>query len=488
MNKFIKINPKDDVIIALMDLKKGDTVGTTKLKMDVPQAHKIALHTMKKGHKVLKYGSVIGTLTADVEAGEWIHTHNLKTTLDQKTEYNFDKREILKAKISERTFMGYKRDDSRVGIRNDIYIVPLVGCVNGISSLIKSRFIKKHPDFEGRVKVLNHPYGCSQLGGDKDNTRDTLIGLAKNPNAGGVLVVSLGCEENRLDVFMEHYGKYDPTRLYSFICQESEDEIADGLIYMEKLYSVMLNDKREMCSLSDITLGLKCGGSDGFSGITANPLVGTISNTIGAAGGKVLLTEVPEMFGAEQQLMNRAKNDEVYSKVVKLINDFKNYYAENNQPCYENPSPGNKKGGISTLEEKSLGCVLKAGQLEVKDVLNPGEQIIKNGLSLVNGPGNDIVASTNIASCGANILLFTTGRGTPFSSIIPTLKIATNHRLAKMKHTWIDYDAENVFSLGWEEAHDELLDIIVDICSGKRTAADKLEEGEIAIFKSGVTL
>ena len=488
MSKYLVINPNDDVAIALRELKKGEVLDGIRLLQNIPQAHKFALHDMEKGHAVIKYGHVIGTLTHNVKKGEWIHTHNLRTTLDEEREYSFEKANKESLKASERTFQGFKRLDGRVGIRNDIYIIPLVGCINNICMMIKRKFVKEHPDFNDRVKVLTHPYGCSQLGDDKSNTRDTLIGLAKNPNAGGVLIVSLGCEENRLDTFIKHFGNYDQSRFYSFICQESKDEIAQGIELMNKLFDVVSKDKRTTCHLSDLVLGLKCGGSDGFSGITANPLVGTISDTIGASKGKVLLSEVPEMFGAEQQLMNRAKDKIVFKKVVNLIDNFKAYYVKNNQPCYENPSPGNKAGGISTLEEKSLGCVLKAGRLEVRDVLNPGEISESDGLSLVNGPGNDIVASTNIASCGANLLLFTTGRGTPFSSVIPTVKIATNHILATAKKRWIDYDAERVFDLGWEKAHEELLDYIIDVCSGQLTAAEKLGDGEIGIFKSGVTL
>ncbi len=482
------IDKRDDVIIALRDLHKGEVVDGITLKEDIKQAHKIARFDMPKGHVLIKYGCPIGYLTKDVVKGEWIHSHNLHTTLGEELSYTYKKNVPVNEKACPKTFMGYLRKDGKAGIRDDIYIIPTVGCVNSIIENIKNKFIKIHPEMEGSVKTLAHPYGCSQLGDDLLVTRKILAGLAANPNAGGVLIVGLGCENNRLSEFLKFLPPHDDNRLISFNCQEHSDEISYGLEQMEKLYSVIKNDKRVPLGLDKLTLAVKCGGSDGFSGLTANPLLGLVAETIGASGGKVGLSEVPEMFGAEQLLMNRARDEKVYKKIVDLINGFKEYYARNHQVCYENPSPGNKDGGITTLEEKSLGCVQKAGHMEVEDVLDYGDRFSSNGLSLVNGPGNDIVASTDLAAAGATLLIFTTGRGTPFGSIIPTIKVATNHNLAHNKADWIDFDAQDVFSEGFEPIKDKLLDLVIDVASGKKTKAEESGNIQIAIFKQGVTL
>jgi altronate hydrolase len=482
------IDEHDDVLIALRDLKKGETVGGLTLLDDIPQAHKIARFDLPQGHVLIKYGCPIGILKKDVRKGEWIHSHNLKTGLDQTPVYHYEKNVPANEKASAQTFMGFVRADGRVGIRDDIYLLPTVGCVNMILASLKEKFLLRHPEASGAVKILSHPYGCSQLGDDLSVTRKILLGLAHNPNAGAILVVGLGCENNRLGEFMSSFGPSGKARVRAFNCQEHSDEIAFGLEQMEELYQQIRQDRRVKCPLSKLVLGLKCGGSDGFSGLTANPLLGRVSETLGASGGQVGLSEVPEMFGAEQLLMNRAKDEKTYRKVVSLITDFKDYYARNGQVCYENPSPGNKDGGITTLEEKSLGCIQKAGHMEVEDVLGFGEPFKETGLSLVNGPGNDIVASTDLAASGATILVFTTGRGTPFGSIIPTLKVATNHRLAQNKPDWIDFDAQAVFEEGFEPVKERLLALILQTASGQPTKAEANGSDQIAIFKQGVTL
>jgi len=488
MNEAIKINERDDVLIALRPFKKGEVVEGITLLSDIPQGHKIALRDLPEGHKLLKYGNVIGILSAPVKKGEWIHSHNLKTSLEERPTYHYSKGFVAPAVTSSLTWKGFLRSDGRAGVRNDIYIVPTVGCINGAVENIKIAFIAQHPEMAHRVMALSHPYGCSQLGDDLSNTRRLLAGLASNPNAGGVLVIGLGCENNRLAQFLPLLGRLDPKRLRSYNAQEVSDDVVYGLTQLEELYSIMKKDVRLNLPLSKLSIGLKCGGSDGLSGLTANPLVGLVSDLIGGAGGQVALTEVPEMFGAEQALMDRARDEKTYRKVISLINDFKDYYAANHQPCYENPSPGNKDGGITTLEEKSSGCVLKGGHLEVEDVLKVGEPLTRGGLSLIDGPGNDIVASTNVAAAGASILIFTTGRGTPFGSIIPTIKVATNHTLASSKPSWIDYDGEKAFDIGFPAARDELLALIIRVASGEECQAEKHGIASIALFKSGVTL
>lgn len=490
MNDFIKINPKDDVIVALKDFKKGDVVSGITLLDDVKMGHKIALHDMEKGHHLIKYGNVIGVLNEDVKKGTWIHSHNLHTSLAEgEPTYHYDRHLPELPKASTKTWKGFLREDGKAGTRNDFYFIPTVGCINNILEDIKDTFLLAHPEMKGRVKVLSHPYGCSQLGDDLKNTAKLLAGLAHNPNAGGVLLVGLGCENNRMQDFLSVLGKVDEKRVKYFLCQEHEDEIGYGLSLAEEIYSVMKDDKRVELPLSKITLGLKCGGSDGFSGLTANPLVGLVSDVIGASGGKVALTEVPEMFGAEQMLMNRAKDEKTFEKVVALIENFKGYYAANHQPCYENPSPGNKDGGITTLEEKSNGCVLKGGDLEIDDVLGVGEEIKADNLTLVNGPGNDLVASTNLAASGCNIMFFTTGRGTPFGCVIPTIKVGTQHKVSSFKNDWIDFDGGKMLDEDIYAVRDQLIDLLIKVASGEEKAkAERSDRGLIALFKTGVTL
>lgn len=489
MNDFIKIKDNDDVIVVLKDFPKGAIVDGITLLNDVKMGHKIALHDMKKGHKLIKYGNVIGILSADVKKGEWIHSHNLKTSLSSLApSYHYDKNIPASVEPSSRTFRGFLRADGSAGTRNDLFIIPTVGCINSIVDKMKNTFLAKYPEMKGRVKTLTHPYGCSQLGDDLKTTQKLLADFTHSPNAGGVLVVGLGCENNRLNDFMKAVGTYDPLRLKFFNAQDYDDEVSYGVKQMESLYEVMKEDRRIDLPLSKISLGLKCGGSDGLSGLTANPLAGLVSDVIGASNGKVALTEVPEMFGAEQSLMNRSENKETYQKIINLIENFKAYYARNNQPCYENPSPGNKDGGITTLEEKSNGCVLKGGSLMIRDVLDVGERLKTNKLSLVNGPGNDLVAATNLAASGINVLIFTTGRGTPFGSLVPTIKVATNHEIARRKKNWIDFDGGRMLDEDPLKVRDDLLDLVIQVASGEMVKAEEDDTGLIALFKTGVTL
>lgn len=490
MNDFIKINPKDDVLVVLKDFKKGDVVNGITILDDVKMGHKVALSDMKKGHHLIKYGNIIGVLSEDVKKGNWIHSHNLKTSLSEgEPVYTYKKHLSSLPEPCQKTWNGYLREDGQAGTRNDLFLLPTVGCINNVLEDIKEEFLLRHPKMKGSIKVLSHPYGCSQLGDDLKNTAKLLSSLVHSPNAGGVLIVGLGCENNKMADFLSLLGKVNEGRVKYFLCQEHEDEISYGLSLLEEIYSVMKEDKRIPLPLSKITLGLKCGGSDGFSGLTANPLVGLVSDVIGASGGKVALTEVPEMFGAEQMLMNRAKDEETFQKIVSLIENFKEYYARNNQPCYENPSPGNKDGGITTLEEKSNGCVLKGGDLEIFDVLDVGERIKAENLTLVNGPGNDLVASTNLAAAGCNIMFFTTGRGTPFGCVIPTIKVGTQHKVSTFKQDWIDFDGGKMLDEDIYKVRDELIDLLIAVASGEvKAKAERSDRGLIALFKTGVTL
>ena len=456
-----------------MLINKLDTV-----EVNIADGHKYALRDIKAGEAVIKYGNPIGIATADIKKGEHVHTHNVKTALGDKIEYTYRPFTAEAAKeTSVPTFMGYLRPDGQVGIRNDIFIVNTVGCVNKTAEKLAS--------LTGAV-AFPHPFGCSQLGDDQRMTQLILRGIVNHPNAAGVLVLGLGCENNNIAVFKEVLGEYDPARVRFLVCQEVEDEIAEGVKIIEELKERASRFTRTPLPLSRLKIGLKCGGSDGYSGITANPLLGRVSDKLIAMGGTSVLTEVPEMFGAEHLLMARAESREVFDKTVKLINDFKDYYERHNQVIYENPSPGNKAGGITTLEEKSLGCVQKGGSAAVVDVLDYGDTVTKNGLSLLNGPGNDMVAVTNLFAAGVHMILFTTGRGTPLGTGVPTLKVATNHTLAEKKKEWIDFDASPC--LDGKPLTDELLALIAEVASGKETKNELHGYREISIFKDGVTL
>ena len=515
----IRINAADIVAVALQNLKKGETITleamddvaetSVVLAEDITQGHKFALRDIKAGEHIIKYGYPIGEATENIKAGSHVHTHNIHTLLSDSGEYSYDetkakaayeawKNDTAKLRENVPTVKVYKRKDGRVGSRNEVWIVPLVGCVNKISENLaawaNAEFCagKTEPKEEGGLEgffTWTHPYGCSQMGGDKETTARVLADLVHHPNAGGVLVVSLGCEENNIPYFKQFLGEYDESRVKFMVTQDFSDEIEEGRKLLRELAEVAGKAKREEAPLTDIVLGMKCGGSDGMSGITANALIGRICDAMTGMGGKVMLTEVPEMFGAEQMLMNRCQDKATFEKTVELINGFKGYYTRHNQVCYENPSPGNKAGGITTLEDKSLGCVQKGGKAPVTAVLKYGERLTEKGLTLLEGPGNDIVSTTDMTAAGANIILFSTGRGTPLGAPVPTVKIATNHPLAEKKSGWIDFDAARLLDEKSDDVRNSLLAFICDVVSGrKQTKNERNGYREIAIFKDGVTL
>lgn len=495
MKELIKIHSRDNVVIALRNFAKGETIKVDGLQIellnDIERGHKIALTDIETGADIIKYGYPIGKAIAPIQMGEHVHVHNVKTKLGDVFDYTYNPSlsELVHPKRNI-TFQGYRRKNGQVGIRNEIWIVPTVGCVNGIAEQIIREFkAEVNPtDIEG-IEVFKHNYGCSQLGDDHANTRRILSNIATHPNAGGVLVLGLGCENNKIDEFEAGLGDYDKSRIKFLASQKAQNEVDDAVALLKEIYEEVRKDKREPVPISELKVGLKCGGSDGLSGITANPLVGYFSDFLISQGGTTTLTEVPEMFGAETILMDRCVNREVFEKTVSLINDFKQYFIDLKQPIYENPSPGNKAGGITTLEDKSLGCTQKGGIANVVDVLKYGEQLKVKGLNLLSSPGNDLVSTTALGSAGCHMVLFTTGRGTPFGSFVPTLKIATNSELAKNKPHWIDYNAGPLAEdKTFDEALEEMVDKIVSIASGEKARHEKAGFREIAIFKSGVTL
>ncbi len=493
MAKFIKINENDNVAVALEVLPANTTVHVGDVEVtttaEIPAGHKFALADIAEGIPVVKYGFRIGNATAAVKKGDWIHTHNLKTGLGDLLDYSYEP-ELVEEKVTEDvTFMGYNRENDKVGVRNEIWIIPTVGCVNNVASKIAELSQGLVRENIEAVCAFPHPYGCSQMGDDQEHTRQILANLIQHPNAGGVLVLGLGCENSNIDVLKGYLGEINPDRVKFLVAQESDDEIAEGVKIVAGLAEYAASFKREPISVSKLVVGMKCGGSDGFSGITANPTVGRFSDILISKKGTTILTEVPEMFGAETILMNRCANEELFHKTVDLINDFKNYFKSHNQTIYENPSPGNKKGGISTLEDKSLGCTQKSGTAIVKGVLAYGETVKTSGLNLLSAPGNDLVAATALAASGAHIVLFTTGRGTPFACPVPTMKISSNSNLAGKKNNWIDFNA-GVVAEGesLEVTGQRLFDEVVAVASGKEVKSELAGFHDMAIFKQGVTL
>ncbi|GIP17305.1 altronate hydrolase [Paenibacillus montaniterrae] len=502
MNEWIKLNEKDSVAIALRPFQQGEKLkledgSELELTSEVPFGHKIALRSIAEGEHVWKFGYSIGVATVAIEPGTWIHTHNLATGLKGIIDYKYEpaaqiaQPEAARPEAAERTFQGYVRADGEVGIRNEIWIINTVGCINKTCEIVARQASAMYAGRVDGIYHFAHPYGCSQLGDDLTYTQKLLASLVRHPNAAGVLVIGLGCENNQIEAFQQAIGPYDERRIKFVKAQQAEDEIEESLELIEELVEYAESFKREPVPVSRLKIGLKCGGSDGLSGITANPLAGAIADRVTAAGGTAILTEVPEMFGAETILMERAVDQQVFEDIVQLINGFKQYFIRHGQEIYENPSPGNKAGGISTLEEKSLGCTQKGGHATVMDVIAYGEQVRKSGgLTLLEAPGNDLVSVTALSAAGAHIVLFTTGRGTPFGGPVPTVKIATNNELAERKRNWIDFNAGRLLNeKTMTELSDELWEQLIALASGERqTHNERNGFKEIAIFKDGVTL
>ena len=491
--EYIRINPADSVAVALQPLAKGTDIILNDVRLtlleDIPQGHKFALHTIGEGEAVIKYGNPIGNAKVNISKGSWVHVHNMKTGLGDLVDYSYrpEKKDIQERKPDE--FMGFRRADGSVGVRNEIWVIPTVGCVNSVAEKIAELSRQYCQGTVDAIVAFPHPYGCSQMGEDQENSRKILADLINHPNAGGVLVLGLGCENSGIDILKQYVGDYDGERIKFLNAQDCDNELEEGVHAVRELLAYAGTFKREPISCSELIIGMKCGGSDGLSGITANPTVGGFSDLLISRGGTTILTEVPEMFGAETLLMNRCAHEQLFEQTVHLINDFKNYFTSHNQTIYENPSPGNKKGGISTLEDKSLGCVQKSGTAPVKGVLAYGERVKNKGLNLLSAPGNDLVASTACAASGAHIVLFTTGRGTPFASPVPTVKISSNDRLYNKKNNWIDFNCgELVKEKSVEELSQRLYEYVLKVASGEKVKAEEAGFHDMAIFKQGVTL
>ena len=483
--KIIKIHPLDNVAVALEDLKIGDEGALEPIK----RGHKLALSDIPEGSPVIKYGNPIAIAKEPIKKGAWVHTHNARTALSEDGAFTYNHKVYELPKVEKRTFQGYRREDGSVGIRNELWIIPIVGCVNSVAGQLVNENQQLVTGSVDGLYTFPHPFGCSQLGDDLNQTKKLLAALVRHPNAGGVLVLGLGCENLGLEMFKEELGEYNEKRVKFLICQEVSDEIEEGSRLLKELADYAQTMTRQEIDASELIVGMKCGGSDGLSGITANPAVGRFSDRLISLGGSTVLTEVPEMFGAESILFERCENEEIFNKAVKMINDFKHYFVSHGQVVYENPSPGNKEGGITTLEDKSCGCVQKGGSAQIVDVLSYAEPVTKKGLNVLSGPGNDLVSSTVLTASGAHLILFTTGRGTPFGAPAPTVKISTNTALFEKKNGWIDFNAGTAAEgEPLDETGKRLLDFVLEVASGKRTKTEERGFREISIFKDGVTL
>ena len=490
MPDFIQIHPKDNVAVALRAVPAGTVFSGVTAKTDIPQGHKMALRALDCGDQVMKYGFSIGHATEAIQPGQWVHTHNMATNLSGEMEYSYHPNVNFPAPLQAETFRGFRRKDGRAGIRNEIWIIPTVGCVNDVAKAL----VQENQDLvTGSIDGLyayTHPFGCSQTGHDHAQTRKLLASLAKHPNAGAVLVLELGCENLTHEQFLAELGEFDADRVKFLTCQQVDDELEAGRELLKECAAYAAQFSREEIPASELVIGMKCGGSDGLSGITANPVVGRFSDMLVAQGGSTVLTEVPEMFGAEGFLMDRCVNEEVFRKAVEMINGFKAYFIRHNEVVYDNPSPGNKAGGITTLEDKSCGCVQKGGSAPIMDVIGYGDPVVTKGLNMLYGPGNDLVSATALTAAGAHMVLFTTGRGTPFGAPAPTMKIATNTPLAEKKKTWIDFNAglvaDGVKTL--EQSARDLMDLVLNVASGAQTKTEGKGFREISIFKDGVVL
>ena len=490
MVDFIQTHPKDDVAVALRDVPAGTVFSGVVAKEEILRGHKMALRAVFAEESIVKYGFPIGHATQDIQPGQWVHTHNLATNLSGEVQYTYKPALCFPEANTAKSFLGYRRKDGKVGTRNEIWIIPTVGCVNDVAkALVRDNQDLVHGNIEG-LYAFTHPFGCSQTGDDHAQTRKLLASLARHPNAGAVLILGLGCENLTHEQFVAELGEYDEDRVQFLTCQQVEDEMQAGRLALERCVKYASAFSREICPVSELVVGMKCGGSDGLSGITANPVVGRFSDMLVAQGGTTVLTEVPEMFGAEGFLLNRCVDEKVFDKAVAMINGFKNYFIRHNEVVYENPSPGNKAGGITTLEDKSCGCVQKGGSSPISDVIGYGEAVSQKGLNMLYGPGNDLVSATALTAAGAQIVLFTTGRGTPFGAPAPTMKISTNTALATAKKMWIDFNAgvvaDGTHSL--QQTAEDLMDLVMEIASGKQTMAEKKGYREISIFKDGVVL
>ena len=490
----IKIHSLDNVAVALADIESGDCINADENKLcaseKISRGHKIALTNIKENSPVIKYGNQIGIATCDISAGSHVHTHNVKTALSEDTKYEYHPVLNSLPKLDGKSFMGYRRPKGKIGIRNEIWIIPTVGCVNSVvEKLAKDNQDLVGGNIEG-LYAFTHPYGCSQMGEDHATTKKVLASLVRHPNAGGVLVVSLGCENLTQAEFKEELREWNGERVKFLTCQDVEDELSEGRKLLEEIARAAQESVREEIDASELIVGLKCGGSDGLSGITANPVVGRFSDRLISLGGSTVLTEVPEMFGAESILFNRCKDSATFYKAIDMVDSFKKYFVGHGQVVYENPSPGNKEGGITTLEDKSCGCVQKGGSAQIVDVLGYAEPVKTKGLSILSGPGNDMVSATDLTAAGAHMILFTTGRGTPFGAPAPTVKISTNTALYEKKAKWIDFNAGTVAEgkESLDEAGDRLLDYVLKVASGEFTKQEEDGYREIAIFKDGVTL
>ena len=487
----IVLGDKDNVAIAVKSISKDDSIGELGLsaRADIPKGHKIAKRAIPNGEAIFKYGQIIGRSTIDISAGEHVHTHNIEFT-DHKLGYEFSTeiQNISNVEINEE-FLGYHRDDGTVGTRNYIGILTSVNCSGSVAKFVaeeaeKSGLLKRYKNVDGVVPIV-HGSGCGMAnsGEGYDLLFRTLSGYARNPNFAAILLIGLGCEVMEInDLVGKSRLKSKETFRYMTIQNEggTSRTIERGISTLKELLKYADQCERKPASVSKLTIGLQCGGSDGYSGITANPALGVASDILVQNGGTSILSETPEIYGAEHLLTRRALTEEIGKKLLDRISWWETYTARNGGEMNNNPSPGNKRGGLTTILEKSLGAVAKGGVSPLAGVFEYGEKINTHGFVYMDSPGYDPCSVTGQIASGANIIVFTTGRGS-VSGYKPTpcIKLSTNTSMYRRMSGDMDLDCGDIIEEGvnLEEKGKQIFEQIVRVASGQKTKSEELGFG-----------
>jgi len=484
----------DDVVVVTRELPAGTSVvtatGTVVVRDDVPRSHKLAVRAVPAGSPVHKYGQSIGLATVDIAAGDHVHVHNLGMDRAERA-YEFGtQRTVLPAPVGpERTFLGYHRANGRVGTRNYVGVLTSVNCSASTAKMIAEQFRGMALDAFGHVDgvvALTHQSGCGLVpGSDGANTLlRTLRGYAQHPNFGGVLVLGLGCEMVPVQSLVDGLDLPSDTLVQTLTIQDTggvRATVRAGVDRIKEMLPVLEARRRAPAPISALVLGLNCGGSDGYSGITANPALGYASDRIVAAGGTSILGETPEVFGAEHLLTRRAVSEPVGRKLLDRIDWWQGYAAAGGGTLDNNPSPGNKAGGLTTILEKSLGAVAKAGQADLAAVYEYAEPVTEHGLVFMDTPGYDPVSVTGIVAGGATVVCFTTGRGSVFGCRpTPSIKLATNTEMYERMSDDMDINCGRIVdgTATLTDVGDEIFERIIAVASGELTASEDLDIGQ----------
>lgn len=504
--KAIHVGAHDTVATAITDLKPGDEALGVVIKEPIPTGHKFATAFIKKGDPVIKYDSHIGTANTDIEPGMWVHVHNLdgergRGDVDDTVrdiDQDVDRSKLVAHSDTTYKLTGYRRGDGSFGFRNHVLILPTVHCANKVTNRIANavRYGDSPKRDDTNVVYVTHQHGCSELSYDARQTMDVIVGTAANPNVFGVILVGLGCEVIQASDTAAEIKKRAPYKQVQFLTiQESggtAKAIAKGKAMAEAMLAEALKEQRTDGTLADVVLGTECGGSDSFSGLSANPSLGVASDVVVSQGGAVILAETTELIGAEHILAKRGATPEVSKAIVDTIKGYEQTVIDSHADIRgANPSPGNIAGGLSSIEEKSLGCIYKAGNSTVVAVKPYAAPITDKGLTFMNTPGNDIEQLSGMVAGGCNICVFTTGRGTPTGSpITPTIKVSSNTHTFVHMADCIDLNAGDVID-GKKTITDVGLDIveaIVKTADGALTKAEENEQNDFSIWRLATTV